>query len=80
MAHVQTSVLDIAYEPSGPLDSFPVVLLHGYPYDVKVHSMKSFPSSTQLDSAQSRQGDERLALSTKSLPRNPLSRREVHLF
>jgi pimeloyl-ACP methyl ester carboxylesterase len=35
LAHVRTSVLDIAYEQSGPTDSFPVVLLHGYPYDAR---------------------------------------------
>jgi len=35
LAHVRTSVLDIAYEQSGPVDSIPVVLLHGYPYDVR---------------------------------------------
>jgi pimeloyl-ACP methyl ester carboxylesterase len=33
--HVRTSVLDIAYEEGGPADSFPVVLLHGYPYDAR---------------------------------------------
>ena len=31
--HVQTSVLDIAYEESGPADGTPVFLLHGFPYD-----------------------------------------------
>src|ERR1700687_1894866 len=34
-AHVRTSVLDIAYEQSGPTGSIPVVLLHGYPYDAR---------------------------------------------
>jgi pimeloyl-ACP methyl ester carboxylesterase len=34
-ARVQTSVLDIAYEHSGPPRSLPIVLLHGYPYDVR---------------------------------------------
>ncbi len=36
MAHlelVRTSVLDIGYEQSGPHDAYPVVLLHGFPYD-----------------------------------------------
>jgi pimeloyl-ACP methyl ester carboxylesterase len=33
LERVRTSVLDIAYEQSGPLDSMPVVLLHGFPYD-----------------------------------------------
>ena len=35
IAHIQTSVLDIAYEDSGPAEALPVVLLHGYPYDVR---------------------------------------------
>jgi pimeloyl-ACP methyl ester carboxylesterase len=33
--HVRTSVLNIAYEESGPVGPLPVVLLHGYPYDVR---------------------------------------------
>jgi len=33
MKRVPTSVLDIAYEHSGPLDGYPVVLVHGFPYD-----------------------------------------------
>src|SRR6202165_5478785 len=35
LAHVRTSVLDVAYEQSGPAGSLPVVLLHGYPYDAR---------------------------------------------
>jgi pimeloyl-ACP methyl ester carboxylesterase len=35
LAHVRTSVLDIACEQSGPPGSLPVVLLHGYPYDAR---------------------------------------------
>jgi pimeloyl-ACP methyl ester carboxylesterase len=35
LAHVRTAVLDIAYEHSGPAQAFPVVLLHGYPYDAR---------------------------------------------
>lgn len=30
---VRTSVLDVAYEESGPADGVPVILLHGFPYD-----------------------------------------------
>jgi pimeloyl-ACP methyl ester carboxylesterase len=30
--HARTTVLDIAYEESGPVDGVPVVLLHGFPY------------------------------------------------
>ena len=33
LEQVRTSVLDIAYEQSGPQDAYPVVLLHGFPYD-----------------------------------------------
>jgi pimeloyl-ACP methyl ester carboxylesterase len=32
---VRTSVLDIAYEESGPADGVSVILLHGFPYDVR---------------------------------------------
>jgi pimeloyl-ACP methyl ester carboxylesterase len=32
---VETSVLRIGYEASGPADGFPVVLLHGFPDDVR---------------------------------------------
>ena len=35
--HVRTSVLDIAYEATGPDDGLPVVLLHGFPYDVQAY-------------------------------------------
>jgi pimeloyl-ACP methyl ester carboxylesterase len=31
--HIRTSVLDIAYEESGPVGGAPVILLHGWPYD-----------------------------------------------
>lgn len=32
---VQTPVLDIGYEEHGPEDGFPIILLHGFPYDVR---------------------------------------------
>ena len=35
VSFVRTSVLDVAYEQSGPPDALPVVLLHGYPYDAR---------------------------------------------
>ncbi|WP_375492709.1 alpha/beta fold hydrolase [uncultured Jatrophihabitans sp.] len=35
MQTVRTGVLDIAYEPHGPADGWPVVLLHGFPYDAR---------------------------------------------
>ena len=31
--HARTSVLDVAYEESGPADGTPVFLMHGFPYD-----------------------------------------------
>src|SRR5262245_33281105 len=33
--HVRTSTLEIAYEESG--DGFPVILLHGFPYDPRAY-------------------------------------------
>jgi pimeloyl-ACP methyl ester carboxylesterase len=35
MATVRTAVLDISYEQSGPADGEPVILLHGFPDDVR---------------------------------------------
>lgn len=32
---VQTPVLEIGYEEHGPSDGFPILLLHGFPYDVR---------------------------------------------
>ena len=37
LAHAQTPVLDIAYETAGPADGVPVLLLHGFPYDVQAY-------------------------------------------
>jgi pimeloyl-ACP methyl ester carboxylesterase len=34
-ARIRTLVLDVAYEASGPADGLPVLLLHGFPYDVR---------------------------------------------
>ena len=34
-ARIRTPVLDVAYETSGPADSLPVLLLHGFPYDIR---------------------------------------------
>src|SRR6476469_4893883 len=31
--HVHTAALDTAYEESGPATGYPVLLLHGFPYD-----------------------------------------------
>ena len=35
--HIQTSMLDLAYEEHGPADGVPVVLLHGFPYDPRCY-------------------------------------------
>jgi pimeloyl-ACP methyl ester carboxylesterase len=34
---VRAGQLDVAYEASGPADGVPVVLLHGFPYDVRAY-------------------------------------------
>lgn len=34
---VETDFLEIAYEDSGPAEALPVVLLHGFPYDVRCY-------------------------------------------
>lgn len=34
---VEAGVLEVAYEESGPADGWPVVLLHGFPYDVRAY-------------------------------------------
>jgi pimeloyl-ACP methyl ester carboxylesterase len=33
ISHVRTNTLDIAYEESGPPSGYPVLLMHGFPYD-----------------------------------------------
>lgn len=33
LERVRTSVLDISYEHAGPPDGYPIVLMHGFPYD-----------------------------------------------
>ena len=35
--HARAAALDIAYEESGDADGPPVVLLHGFPYDVRAY-------------------------------------------
>jgi pimeloyl-ACP methyl ester carboxylesterase len=37
LKRVRTSVLDIAYEESGPADGAPVLLMHGWPYDPRTY-------------------------------------------
>ena len=34
---IRTATLDIAYEESGPADGAPVLLMHGWPYDVRTY-------------------------------------------
>jgi pimeloyl-ACP methyl ester carboxylesterase len=36
VARIRTSVLEVAYEQSGPAGALPVVLLHGFPYDPSI--------------------------------------------
>jgi pimeloyl-ACP methyl ester carboxylesterase len=36
LARIKTPVLDVAYEASGPAGGLPVLLLHGFPYDIRV--------------------------------------------
>ena len=35
LTRIRTPVLDLAYEASGPAEGLPVLLLHGFPYDVR---------------------------------------------
>ena len=37
---VRTSVLEIAYEQSGPEDGVPVLLMHGFPYDPRTYDLR----------------------------------------
>jgi len=37
LKHAQTSTLDVAYEVSGPEAGFPVLLMHGFPYDPRCY-------------------------------------------
>ena len=37
LKRAQTSTLDIAYEDSGPEGGFPVLLMHGFPYDPRCY-------------------------------------------
>ena len=37
LRHIKAGVLEVAYEKSGPADGTPVVLLHGFPYDVHAY-------------------------------------------
>jgi pimeloyl-ACP methyl ester carboxylesterase len=37
LLHAMTPLLDVAYEPGGPPDGWPVLLLHGWPDDVRTY-------------------------------------------
>jgi pimeloyl-ACP methyl ester carboxylesterase len=37
LKHVQTDLLDIAYEEHGDVQGWPVILLHGFPYDIHAY-------------------------------------------
>jgi pimeloyl-ACP methyl ester carboxylesterase len=43
LRHARTSVLDIAYEESGPADGVPVFLMHGFPDDVRTWDTVAAP-------------------------------------
>jgi pimeloyl-ACP methyl ester carboxylesterase len=47
VAHAPTSVLDIAYEESGPADGVPVFLMHGFPDDVRTWDDVAAPLATK---------------------------------
>lgn len=38
LQHIQAGVLDIAYHASGPGDGPPVLLMHGFPYDIHAYA------------------------------------------
>ncbi|SBV31888.1 Alpha/beta hydrolase fold [uncultured Sphingopyxis sp.] len=38
LKHVRTSLLDIAYAEMGPADGAPVLLIHGWPYDIHTYA------------------------------------------
>src|SRR5882672_6187697 len=37
LKRIRTATLEIAYEESGPADGVPVMLMHGFPYDVRAY-------------------------------------------
>jgi pimeloyl-ACP methyl ester carboxylesterase len=37
LKRIRTEILEIAYEESGPADGTPVLLMHGFPYDVRAY-------------------------------------------
>ncbi len=41
MNHISAGSLDVAYLESGPADGAPVILLHGFPYDVHCYDEAS---------------------------------------
>src|SRR5215831_16928761 len=43
---VRTTVLDIAYEETGPADGRPVILLHGFPDDIHAYDEVAPPLAT----------------------------------
>jgi pimeloyl-ACP methyl ester carboxylesterase len=45
--HARTSVLDIAYEESGPADGVPVFLMHGFPDDARTWDGVAAPLAAQ---------------------------------
>ena len=39
LKHIRTATLDIAYEENGPPNGAPVLLMHGWPYDVRTYDV-----------------------------------------
>ena len=38
LEHIETNLLDIAYDEQGDTDGWPVILLHGFPYDIHAYA------------------------------------------
>lgn len=38
LKNIEAGVLDIAYEENGPADGWPVLLMHGFPYDIHAYA------------------------------------------
>jgi pimeloyl-ACP methyl ester carboxylesterase len=62
----RTDLLDISYAQAGPVDGWPVVLLHGFPYDIHAYSdvvpvspLRGRMSSSRICGASGRPGSDR---------------------
>ncbi|CAH2803215.1 MAG: Epoxide hydrolase (EC [uncultured Paraburkholderia sp.] len=43
LKHIETGLLDIAYDEQGDASGWPVVLLHGFPYDIHAYAQVAPP-------------------------------------